>query len=122
MPWSAAAYSVERPPQALLRQVRPHEQPPAPTTPAPVPRPAPTTPSANVVNFPETLGDGPGALAPGEVDPFAVNYPLMMTAQKAARHAVAALQYNDVVTAVSELERALAILRPMLASAAGGGP
>ncbi len=43
---------------------------------------------------------------------FAVDYKVVKDAQKLAKHAISALQYDDVGTAIENLEKALGVLRP----------
>lgn len=48
-----------------------------------------------------------------EIDPFSIDHTAVVDAQKEARHAISALQYDDVKTAVAKLRNALALLEPL---------
>jgi vacuolar protein sorting-associated protein VTA1 len=85
-----------------------------PSTPVAVaPSAPPSRPGVHASNvlalFPEgNAGDEDGS------SPLVLDHAKLLQAQKQARQAVAALQYDDIVTAVGNLEKALAILRPMV--------
>ncbi|KAJ3023604.1 hypothetical protein HKX48_002152 [Thoreauomyces humboldtii] len=79
-------------------------QPPPPVQ-APAPRaPAPSVPPVDVPSSDELNKAGAA---------YEMNFKSIQAAQKAARFAISALQYDDVSNAIENLEQALAILRPM---------
>ncbi|KAJ3217741.1 hypothetical protein HK099_005359 [Clydaea vesicula] len=45
-------------------------------------------------------------------DPFAVDHTVIANAQKAAKHAISALQYEDVDSAILNLKKAISLLQP----------
>ena len=49
---------------------------------------------------------------PGDVDPFTIDHQTITNAQKAAKFAISALQYEDINSAVDHLKRAILLLEP----------
>ncbi|KAJ3053622.1 hypothetical protein HK097_003815 [Rhizophlyctis rosea] len=75
------------------------------TPPAP-----PARPITPVSSTPVSSARGFGSVS----EAFAMDHKALQAAQKHSKFAISALQYDDVGTAVGELEKALALLRPMV--------
>ncbi|KND01035.1 uncharacterized protein SPPG_04128 [Spizellomyces punctatus DAOM BR117] len=72
----------------------------------------PSAPSAGSGHHsPSPAPASPSSLAPK--GSFEVNYKTVQAAQKHSRFAISALQYDDIPTAIDNLEQALALLRPL---------
>ncbi|KAJ3085339.1 hypothetical protein HK102_000088 [Quaeritorhiza haematococci] len=57
--------------------------------------------------------DGGGSSGPGDVhDAFSIDHTALTSAQKHSKFAISALQYDDIPTAIENLEKALALLQP----------